>query len=59
MSALNSTNRASVTDVAADRTAPMAILAASWAGQPYAPAETAGKATVAAPSSSATRSDSM
>lgn len=35
-----------------------ALRAASSSGQPYAPAETAGKTTVFAPSSSATRKDS-
>ena len=55
----NSTNRTRSTRVSAPRTAPMATGAASSSGYPNAPVEIAGKATLRAPISSATRSDSV
>ena len=52
-----STSRASSTAVPASRIPANACRSASSSGQPYAPAETSGKATDAAPSSSATASE--
>ena len=57
VSSPNSTSRASATDVSAARSAASAWPIASSSGHPYAPAETSGNATVAAPSSSATASE--
>ena len=55
----NRTNRTCPTEVSARRTAPIATSAASPSGYPKIPVEIAGNATVVAPSSSATRSDSV
>src|SRR5690606_16811148 len=55
--ASKSTNRASVTAASQARTASIATRAPSASGQPKMPVPIAGKATVRAPSDSATRSD--
>lgn len=54
-----STNLTSSTAVGVFRTVSTAMRAASSIGHPYAPVEIAGNATVLAPNSSATRSDSL
>jgi len=52
-----STNLTSFTNVSLARTVARAMRAASSSGQRYTPVEIAGNATVAAPSSSAIRSE--